>query len=157
MLVSSALKNFENQIPNKELLKTIQEFIANKEFSLLRHGDKIALNQYLSVVFIDSVTGIEPINVMESHRVYYDLHYTISGCDGVDFEPVKNCHDIKEPYQSDGDYILYNQQTFQNLIICEGEFCLIPPDIAHMALKGDGSAITKLVFKIPVNSELQTQ
>lgn len=115
-----------------------------------KHGDKQKLDEDISVVFLAAAGTDEWKNVLEAHRRFYDLHCTMEGIDIIASKPVIDCSSIRTEYNSEGDYILFDEAPSGSIEVPAGTYCLIPPADAHMALYGNCGFVRKLVFKIPI-------
>lgn len=147
---SGQLNNFLNEL-TKQQVSAVADFLAAPAgWPGIKHGDKIKLAENISVVFIDAKGSYDYKNVLEAHRKFYDLHYTVEGIDVIVSKPISMCSNIKAAYNDDGDYILFNEQPGETIDVPAGSFCLIPPADAHMALYGECGLVKKIVFKIPV-------
>lgn len=88
--------------------------------------------------------------VFEAHRKYIDIHYCISGSEGIGYADVKRLTPITE-YNETDDYVLLSGE-YQRVILQEGDLCICFPEDAHIPLlKGatDGKVL-KAVAKIKV-------
>lgn len=126
----------------------IRSFLENLEKYDLVNANKIFLGNDISVVFIEKECMADAEFVLEAHRKYRDIHVTLVGEDAIWFKPVAKCKRIKQSYDSTQDYVLFTEQPEMVKDVRAGECCVIDPDMAHMALKGNGF-VRKLVFKVP--------
>lgn len=150
MTVSENLATVFNKPEQKDILETIQHFLANnKDFSGYKHGDKKALDNDISVIFLQAQSGAKNKALLEAHRRLCDLHYTLTGTDTIAWKLVSDCSNINTNYTEEGDYLLYDELPAKSERVEPGNFCFIPNEFAHMALYDDGGTVSKLVFKIP--------
>ena len=155
MLKTSNLAYFD--IINEAYLSTIRKFINSlSEHENFINGQIINLAHGISVVFIESQGTFKSdekfsfSSTLEAHRIYYDLHYTIFGKDNIVFKLLEECTNCIKEYDKLNDYILFKENSIQKLPVEMGEFCLIHPKFAHMALFENVEMVRKLVFKIPL-------
>ena len=88
--------------------------------------------------------------VFEAHKREMDIHYCISGSEGLGYADVTRLTPITE-YDESGDYTLYSGE-YQKVILHKGDFCIVFPEDAHIPfMKGatDGKVL-KAVAKIKV-------
>lgn len=88
--------------------------------------------------------------VFEAHRDYIDIHYCISGSEGIGYADVARLRAITE-YDKKDDYLLLSGE-YQKVILREGDFCIVFPEDAHIPMmKGDGDGtLLKAVAKIRI-------
>lgn len=83
----------------------------------------------------------------EAHREYADIHYVISGDEGVGYANIESLKPICE-YNSAQDYQLLSGEV--NLIhLRKGDFCLVYPEDAHLPqmTAGENRHLKKAVVK----------
>lgn len=85
----------------------------------------------------------------ESHKVYTDLQYIISGEEQIGLTDLSTTS-VKTPYDEEKDIAFYNSNQGRNLMARPGTFFLFFPDDAHMpGMKvTDNAPVRKLVIKI---------
>ena len=84
----------------------------------------------------------------EAHKDYIDIHYCISGSEGIGYADVQTLTPTTE-YDKENDYFLLSGK-YQKVILREGDFCVVFPEDAHipmMAGEGDGKLL-KAVAKV---------
>lgn len=93
-------------------------------------------------------------NNFETHKIYADLQYIVSGVELMQVVPSKMLTPVME-HDSKGDYQFFKaQDSISDLVVHAGEFTVFYPTEAHRpaCLYKDCSAmIKKLVFKIKIN------
>ena len=149
MIINSLtnLHCYEKQFP---FLTDISSFIKANDLSKIKDS-RIDVSDRLFVVFINEIQSVEQNNIiLEAHRNWIDIHCTILGKDRIIFKEIEACKNIEKEYDPTDDYILYRELPSGAVSIEEGYFCLIEPNMAHMALCGEGS-ISKIVFKAKCN------
>lgn len=146
----SRLEDIFQCTENEDYVRMIMDFLRSSGYASLVSGEKRKLSNDLSVVYISKKGDDENKNILELHRKYADLHYTISGTDRIAFKPVSECKTIRKPYIDEEDYMLFSEMPATVYEIETDSFCFISPEFAHMALYGNCGAVEKLVFKIPV-------
>ncbi len=134
----------------KHFANTITEFLLEKEkISGMKHAEKAVLDNGVTVIAIQAESGAQNKNLLEAHKVFNDLHFTINGKDTISYKPVAGCAKVNKEYVDDGDYVLYDEEPINMVTVEENTFCFIPNELAHMALYENTGMVRKLVFKIP--------
>ena len=86
--------------------------------------------------------------LIEAHRDYLDIHYCISGSEGIGYADIDTLTPATE-YNAEKDYQLLKGEMFK-AILNPGDFCIVFPEDAHapsMIGKG-GTDLKKAVVKI---------
>ena len=88
--------------------------------------------------------------VFEAHKKYIDIHYCISGSEGIGYADVARLTPTTE-YDEENDYFLLKGE-YQKVVLREGDFCIVFPEDAHIpAMKGEGEdKLLKAVAKVKV-------
>ncbi len=105
-------------------------------------------------VFINPVTlkskKIEEC-IYESHRKYIDIHYIVSGCEGISVDDVNNLT-LREPFSTENDIGFYKSDENITFYLNEGDFLICYPGEAHMVAMAKSekeiAPITKYVGKV---------
>ncbi|MEO7487475.1 MAG: YhcH/YjgK/YiaL family protein [Ferruginibacter sp.] len=151
MIVSKNLSEIFTSEKDQELVASINSYISeNAEVEHFKYGQKETMANGISVVVIQAESGAQNKNLLEAHRKFCDLHYTIKGNDIIASKPISGCININKEYVEDVDYVLFDETPTNKVIVSEGSFCLIPNEFAHMASYDSHGMVSKLVFKIPV-------
>ena len=84
----------------------------------------------------------------EAHRKYIDIHYCVSGSEGIGYADIATLTPETE-YDEEADYFFLSGK-YQRLILREGDFCIVFPEDAHIpAMIGDKpEKLLKAVAKI---------
>ena len=86
-------------------------------------------------------------SILEGHRDWLDIHYVISGSEGVGYAHIDTLTPTTE-YHKDEDYILFKGR-FDKVILNPGEFCIVFPEDAHLpGMRGTCEDLKKTVVKI---------
>lgn len=149
MIVGKNLAAILRSSCSEKIVHVINDFILESDCSKYSHGDKAYLQNNLVAIFLEAGSGQANKALLEAHRKFFDVHYTISGIDCIVSKPVKDCVSIHEPYNETQDYILYNELPDKMELIEPGNFCMIPNKFAHMAFYDIHNVVRKFVFKIP--------
>lgn len=86
----------------------------------------------------------------EAHKQYIDIHYCISGSEGIGYNDVSRLTPTTE-YDEENDYFLLSGE-YQKLVLREGDFCIVFPEDAHIPMmKGTSDEkLLKAVAKVKV-------
>ena len=85
--------------------------------------------------------------VFEAHRNYLDIHFVISGEEGMGYSDISKLSVTKE-YDEGGDYLLLSGD-YDKLILKPGDFCITFPEDAHIpVMTAGGAGLKKAVVKI---------
>ncbi len=68
----------------------------------------------------------------EAHKKYIDIHYCISGSEGIGYADVSSLKPTTE-YDEKNDYFLLSGD-YQRVILREGDFCVVFPEDAHIPM-----------------------
>lgn len=121
------------------------DYIYSHDLSSLPNG-KFTIDDDISCNIMELETKLE--NSYEAHRVFIDIHYIISGEEGIDIAPVESL-EVTKPYSEERDIMIGNASGERH-IIRQGQFCVTMPEEAH----SPGLAVTspmkirKAVFKV---------
>ncbi|MDT0677455.1 YhcH/YjgK/YiaL family protein [Autumnicola musiva] len=151
MKVSTDLKVILPKHGDIETINAIQDYIRNKKYLEIEAGHKAIISNGISVIKLHKDSGAQNKEILEAHKKFYDIHYTIEGEDTIAYKDVKDCNSVVENYNEEGDYILYSEKSENLLEVNSGQFCIIPNSYAHAALYEDRGYVRKLVFKVPVS------
>ncbi len=87
----------------------------------------------------------------EAHRRYIDIHYTVSGVEGI---ALRNTEDlvIEEKYRKDADVSFHTGEHHSITFIHPGEFLVCFPQDAHKVgiMSLEPEQVTKIIVKIEV-------
>lgn len=88
------------------------------------------------------------VKSFEAHRKYIDIHYCISGSEGIGYADVSTLKPTTE-YDEENDYFLLTG-SYQKVILRKGDFCIVFPEDAHIPMMvGDtGDSLMKAVAKV---------
>jgi YhcH/YjgK/YiaL family protein len=88
--------------------------------------------------------------ISEAHKKYIDIHYCISGSEGIGYNDVPRLTPTTE-YDEENDYLLLSGE-YQKVVLHEGDFCIVFPEDAHIPMmKGDADGmLLKAVAKVKI-------
>lgn len=150
MIVTDKLADIFQREEDTAIIKTIEEYLAAKPgLTGFNPGVKEMLTNDIAVIAIQAESGATNKNILEAHKKFCDLHFTLKGSDTIAFKPVDDCTQINKSYNDEADYLLYDEIPVNTVEVPPGSFCFIPNEFAHMALYQHLGTVSKLVFKIP--------
>ena len=110
-------------------IKDICDFIKNNDLSSLEKGKHI-INDESCIIISEYQTKPKCKPVMEVHKKYIDIQFTIKGKEVLFFNELENQEVIKE-YDENDDYALYSADTFGSLILENETFAILFPNDLH--------------------------
>ncbi len=123
-------------------------FLKNTDLSALPAGKHDILGEKVFARMLEREHLGKDKFIMESHRKYIDLHYTIEGVDVAGWRPLQESTP-KGPYIEQSDDFLFDDKPRAWFDILPGHFVLFFPQDVHVAMAGEGR-IRKVVVKIAV-------
>ena len=86
----------------------------------------------------------------EAHKDYIDIHYCISGSEGIGYADVQTLTPTTE-YDKENDYFLLSGD-YQKVVLRAGDFCIVFPEDAHIPMMtgAEGDKVLKAVAKVRV-------
>jgi YhcH/YjgK/YiaL family protein len=138
----SKLDCYQEFIPATE---AIQKFVSTREMP--EAGKWIFLEDGVKVILLESSNYQH--GILETHRMFFDLHMTITGCDLINISDYSLLQSYQQ-YDTEKDYALWQGNSQNTIDLLPGCFLFLLPHEAHNNnfLKNQTS---KFVVKIPVN------
>ena len=103
------------------------------------------------VKILDFTTSPPEAAVLESHRVYADVHVVLDGREAIRVWPAEELSPC-QAYDADRDVILYEPPAVAPVVLDlrPGHFVVFQPQDAHMPALSAGAParVRKLVFKV---------
>ena len=142
-----------NQPPQPSAYGQIKTFL-KKQDPLSLTGEEVEINgRELFVRIAEYKTRLSQEGRFETHKVYADLQYVVSGAEIMQFAPA-NALTLATEYDPQGDVAFFTaQKDITDVVVRAGEFVVYFPGEAHrpMCQRGLGpEAVKKLVFKIKI-------
>lgn len=137
-----------------ELVSLVQQFAAKAVKEKLEEGRYALKGDDVFALVQSYNTKAHEDCQLESHIIYTDIQYILSGTEAMDYCAVDGL-EITEDKRSDKDVIFYTKPSLlTQCIVSEGDFALFMPQDGHAPGKmiDDPKAVNKIVFKI--NSKL---
>jgi biofilm protein TabA len=85
----------------------------------------------------------------EAHKVYCDIHYSVTGSERIGYAPIHTMTEI-QAYNTEKDYSLYTGKG-DWVLVSEGMFCLLMPQDIHAPgafVDGQTEFLKKVVIKL---------
>jgi biofilm protein TabA len=125
------------------------DYIENLDTSKLQEGRNEIDGENIFVMYVDGANRAREAALLEAHKDYLDLHYTVAGSESLGWLATQECQKIDQPYDKANDVALYQDEPKLFVDILPEHFCIVWPSDAHMPMVGQG-LIKKLVFKIKI-------
>ena len=132
-----------------------ENFAATFEFLSSLDKDSVGVFEFdgfKANVFEQSGADLEKdgsARAFEAHRKYLDIHYVISGKEGMGYSDIDKLTALAE-YNEEGDYILLSGEL-NKIVMNEGDFCIVFPEDAHIpAMSAGDTPFKKAVVKIKI-------
>ena len=88
--------------------------------------------------------------VMEAHRRYIDLQFTVTGDEVIGWRPLSECRTPREPFAVERDVGFFLDQPKVWLPVPSGYVAILYPEDGHAPLAGTGP-LHKVVMKVAVD------
>ena len=133
--------------------KAILKFIADHDCVHLPDGEIEIEGRQVFVRIMSYVPKPAAENRFETHRIYADVQYLVSGAEIMQTARMKDLTPLAE-YDPKGDYHFFKASgATSDLIVQAGEFAVFYPDQPHRPsclYKGYQGLVKKLVFKVKI-------
>lgn len=88
--------------------------------------------------------------VLEAHRRYLDVQYTVAGDEEIGWRALAGCAHPRAPFDEARDIVFYDDAPESWLAVPPGTFAIFFPDDAHAPLAGRGP-LKKVIVKVAMN------
>jgi YhcH/YjgK/YiaL family protein len=137
---------YENMHP---LFPEAFKFIRENKGNDLPTG-RIPLQSERLIAVVESRSGKKPGEaLLEAHRNYIDIQYTISGQEEIGWKYTNDCTQIEQPYDPEKDVEFYADQPSLWLPMQTDMFVVFFPEDAHAPFVAE-SHIRKFIIKIAI-------
>jgi len=134
--------------------EAILKFIAEHDCIHLPDGEIEIQGRQLFVRIMSYTPKPAVENRFETHQIYADLQYLVSGAEIMQTARMKDLTPLAD-YDAKGDYRFFDASgEMTDLIVQAGEFAVFYPNQPHRpscSYKGYKGFVKKLVFKIKMN------
>lgn len=149
MYIGTAPANKAGYINNN--FKEIHDFLVSEDLSSLPAG-KIEICDGIFADVQEYVTVPSDSVRFETHEVFFDIHYLVSGRESVDIADLIDLS-VETPYDSQNDITFYREKSKSAgklVILNPSEFIVVAPGEAHKprCSTGEPCAVKKVVFKV---------
>ncbi len=126
------------------------EFLRRQDLAALEPGrHEIDGENVFALVVVDSGKKAAD-SVMEVHRAYIDIQFTLAGRDQLGWMPLAECTNPAADFDAEQDYQLFECQPETWCRTGPGQFAIFFPEDAHMPLVAAGQ-LHKVVIKVAVD------
>ena len=141
------IETYKSISPFIERIASIVNSVNDNNFEL---ENPPVFDDGFKIIFIKKdIEQNKTVYCLERHRQNIDFHYVIDGVDEIGIRKIEKCKFVSQPYKTDGDYELFNDEPEYRFKLMRGDFLMITPAHAHDTLLRKG-IIKKIVFKIPI-------
>ena len=151
MIIDSIENLNRYALPKKD---AILKFIAEHDCIHLPDGEIEIEGRQLFVRIMSYIPKPVAENRFETHQIYADLQYLVSGAEIMQTARMKDLTPLTD-YDANGDHRFFEASgAITDLIVQAGEFAFFSPNQAHRpscSYKGYNGLVKKLVFKIKIN------
>jgi len=132
----------------------ILQFIAKHDCAQLPDGEMEIEGRELFVRIMSYTPKPAEENRFETHHIYADVQYLVSGAEIMQTARLKDLAPLTE-HDDQGDYQFFRSSgPVSNTIVQAGEFAVFYPNEAHRpscSFEGYKGPVKKLVFKVRIN------
>ncbi len=100
---------------------------------------------YMNVVGCELAPAEE--SKFEAHDQYYDIHCPLTLTEGVGVKERSECTLPVGEFNSESDYILYDDKIEEIVYVQPGEIIIVGPEVSHAPCIGSGHQ-DKVIFKV---------
>ncbi|MBO5102427.1 MAG: YhcH/YjgK/YiaL family protein [Clostridia bacterium] len=129
-MIVANIKNAERYYSLNPLFKEIFDFLGTLNDDSVEGTQREGWRAGVSVCEKRDYDESGELRPAEAHRAYIDIHYVISGSEGMGYADVDTLTPITE-YDAEGDCLLLSGDV-SVVTLCEGDFCIVFPEDAHV-------------------------
>ena len=151
-MIFDSLNNFTRYIDLHPGFKRGFEFLSSHPLDQLTDGKQpIDEDRIFALGMATKGKGMDQA-VLETHRKYIDIQYTVSGVDVIGWEEQTHCTSTPDGYNTEKDVEFYIDRPNLWIPVSSGRFAIFFPEDAHAPLGTDG-LVHKVVLKIALDWE----
>ncbi len=148
-MIVDSMKNFERYVPVHSGFKSAFDFIQTHPLSQLKDGKYVIDGKRLFALGMAVEGKGKDKAVLETHRDYIDIQYTVSGFDYIGWADASTSTPDDAGYDAEKDVAFYSNPSDFWIKVPAGNFAIFFPHDAHAPLGTDGF-IHKVVVKVAV-------
>ncbi len=147
-MIIDKLENSSLYFPLGERFEKGFKFLIDDDLSSLPEGKHEIDGDNVFALVSNYVTRSQEEKQPESHKIYADIQYMVTGAENIGYAAYKSQEVYKE-YDEDKDFMLYNDISFL-LKLEKGMFTVFFPDDIHMPgiTMDEPVEVKKIVIKV---------
>lgn len=126
------------------------EFLNRNDLATLTAGRHPIDNEKLYALVIQENGKGRDIAKLETHRMFIDVQFTVTGMDHIGWKPAVECTGDANGYNGEKDIAFFTDRPETWLTVPQGMFAVFYPEDAHAPLGGIGP-LHKVVIKVAVD------
>jgi biofilm protein TabA len=146
-MIHDTIENAGRYAPLHPLFPRAFEELRRLDISHLPAGRKEIDGDAMYMMIIRSDGSERARPVLEAHRRYIDIQFTVAGSDVIGWRALRECAGPTAPYSREKDVALYDDTPEVWSVLHPGMFAVYFPEDAHAPLAGDGP-VEKVVLKV---------
>ena len=149
-MILDQLQNWKRYIALHPGFKTAFEFLNRHDLATLTAGRHPINDDRLCAIVIREIGKGRDIAKLETHRLFIDVQFTVTGTDSIGWKPAVECTGDANGYNSEKDVAFFTDRPETWLTVPQGIFAVFYPEDAHAPLGGVGP-LHKVVVKVAVD------
>jgi len=127
------------------------DYLRKTDVAKLPHGKHEILGEKLFVLINPDPGRGRDKAVLEAHRKYIDIQFTVFGTEEIGWRQIQKCEQVIKPYDPDRDIAFYSDTPEIWFAVPNGTYAIFYPHDAHAPLAAvAGAELLKAVFKVAV-------
>lgn len=146
------IDTFENAKPYysaNPLFEKVFEFLAGNDLAAMEPGNYEIRGEDAFLIIAADAPREEFTPRLEAHRKYIDIQFAIEGSFEVGWKALADCGRQHTEFDSENDFILYNDESEFFVPLRGSNFCILFPQDAHVPMPPK-SALKKGIVKVLV-------
>lgn len=148
-MIIDKLKNASKYYYLNPLFQKVFEFINTNNLSKFEVGEYEIVGRDAFIIIAEDNEFSEKKNIIEAHRKYIDIQFALSGEFGITWKALQDCKHIHTDYNSEKDYIFYEDKPDFEILLKVGNFAILFPEDAHFA-QPPTKYLKKAIIKVRV-------
>jgi YhcH/YjgK/YiaL family protein len=149
-MIVDQLQNWQRYAAVHPGFRTAFEFLKRHDLADLAAGRYPIDSEKLYALVIQEDGKGRDFAKLENHRLFIDVHFTVSGSENIGWRPVVACTGEANGYNKEKDVAYFTDRADTWLAAPPGIFSIFFPEDAHAPLGGEGR-IHKVVVKVSVD------